>query len=117
MAAYLRVILSGSTNGKAIKVVAVATVGTLLHTAVSGTVDMDEVWLWAQNNNTTAIILTLEWGEATAPDGNIIMTIPAKSGPYLIAPGLMLQNGLEIRAFADTANKISIHGYVNRLDY
>jgi hypothetical protein len=116
MAAYTRVLLSGSTNGRGIKVVQTATPGTTIHTAVAGTTDMDEVWLWAQNNHTAAVALTLEWGNASADD-NIVVTIPAKSGLYLVAPGIMLQNELVVKAFAGTANVVIIHGYVNRLDY
>ena len=116
MANYTRVLLSGSTNGRGIKVVQTATAGTTIHTAVAGTTDMDEVWLWAENNHTAAVTLTLEWGNASTDD-NIVVTIPPKSGLYLVAPGLMLQNGLSVRAFAGTANVIIIHGYVNRLDY
>jgi hypothetical protein len=41
----------------------------------------------------------------------------SKSGLYLVAPGLMLQNGLAIAAFASVANVVILHGYVNRLDY
>jgi hypothetical protein len=114
--AYTRVLLSGSTQGRGIKVVQTATAGTTIHTAVAGTTDMDEIWLWAQNNHTAAVLLTLEWGNASTDD-NIIVTIPAKSGLYLVAPGIMLQNELVVKAFAGTANVVIIHGYVNRLDY
>lgn len=116
MAAYTRVLLSGSTNGRGIKVVQTATAGTTIHTAVAGTTDMDEIWLWAQNNHTAAVTLTLEWGNASTDD-NIIVTIPAKSGLYLVAPGIMLQNELVVKAFASVANVVIMHGYVNRLDY
>jgi len=34
----------------------------------------------------------------------------------LVVPGLLLQNGLTVRAFAGTANVILINGYVNRID-
>lgn len=39
--------LSGATNGKQIKVVATATPGTTIHTAVAGTATWDEVWICA----------------------------------------------------------------------
>ena len=115
MATYSKVLLSGSTNGKQIKVAATATAGTLLHTAVAGTSSLDEVWLYAVNSSASSVKLTIEWGEATAPDGNIEITIPAESGYTLVVPGLLLQNGLTIRAFAGTANVILINGYVNRI--
>ena len=116
MAVISKVLLSGSTQGKGIKVVETATAGTTIHTAVSGTTDLDEVWLWAVNSDTSPRKLTLEWGEATAPDGNIEVTIPAEDGLVLVAPGLLLQNGLAVKAFAAAANVVIIHGYVNRMD-
>jgi hypothetical protein len=116
MAAYTRVLLSGSTNGRGIKVVQTATAGTTIHTAVTGTTDQDNVWLWAQNNHTATVTLTLEWGNASTDD-NIIVPIPAKSGLYLVTPGLPLQNELVIKAFASVANVVIMHGYADRLDY
>jgi len=115
MATYSKQKLSGSTNGKGIKVAATATLGTTIHTAVAGTSDWDEVWLYAVNSSTSAVKLTIEWGEATAPDGNIELTIPAESGLYLVIPGLLLQNELVVTAFAGTENVIIIHGFVNRI--
>lgn len=115
MATYTKVLLSGSTNGKAIKVAATATLGTTIHTAGSGTSVLDEIWLYAVNSSSSAVKLTIEWGEATAPDGNIEKTIPAKDGLYCVVPGLLLQNSLVVTAFAGTANVITIHGFVNRI--
>jgi hypothetical protein len=116
MATFTKVLLSGSTNGKAIKVAQTATAGTLIHTAVTGTSSLDEVWLYAHNTSSTGVKLTLEWGEATAPDGHIEITIGAEgTGLILVAPGILLQNSLVIRAFASTANVLNIFGYVNRI--
>jgi hypothetical protein len=116
MAIYSKQLLSGSTNGKGIKVAATATAGTVIHTAIAGTSAMDEVWLYAHNTSASAVKLTLEWGEATAPDGNIEINIGAEgTGVVLVSPGLLLQNGLVVRAFAGTANVINIFGYVNRI--
>jgi hypothetical protein len=116
MATFTKVLLSGSTNGKAIKVAQTATAGTTIHTAVSGTASLDEVWLYAHNSSSAAVKLTLEWGEATAPDGHIEINIGAEgTGLVLISPGLLLQNSLVIKAFAGTANVVTITGYVNRI--
>ena len=116
MATYSKELLSGSTNGKGILVAATATAGTLIHTAVSGTTDIDEIWLYAVNTHSADIKLTLEWGEATEPNGNIEITVPAEEGLMLLVPGLLLQNALTVKAFADTTNEIVIHGYVNKID-
>lgn len=116
MATFSKQLLSGSTNGKAIKVAATATAGTTIHTAASGTSTIDEIWLYAHNTSSSAVKLTLEWGEATAPDGHIEINIGAEgTGMVLVAPGIPLQNSLVVRAFAGTANVINIFGYVNRI--
>ena len=116
MATFSKQLLSGSTNGKAIKVAATATAGTLIHTAASGTSTIDEIWLYAHNTSSAAVKLTIEWGEATAPDGHIEINIGAEgTGMVLVAPGIPLQNSLVVRAFAGTANVINIFGYINRI--
>ena len=115
MATYSKRLLSGSTNGKGIKITQSATAGTLLHTAVSGTNDLDEIWIYFVNSSAAAVKVTVEWGEATAPDGNIEGTIAPEAGLALFVPGLLLQNGLEVRAFAGSANVVLAHGFVNRI--
>ncbi|CAB4147887.1 hypothetical protein UFOVP1017_51 [uncultured Caudovirales phage] len=110
---FTKVVLSGSTNGKQIKVAATATAGTTIHTA-SATA-LDEIWLWAVNSSTTAVKLTVEWGEATAPDGNIEVTVPGESGYLMVVPGLVLTNSLVVKAFAGTANVLLVNGYCNRI--
>lgn len=107
--------LSGSTNGKGIKVVATSSTGTTIHTAVSGTSSFDEVWLYAYNGHTADVVLTIEWGETTVPDGNIILTVPFKQGRFLVVDGRLLNNSLVITAFAATANVIIIDGFVNAI--
>ena len=109
--------LSGSTNGKGIKIAATATPGDLIHTAVAGTTagTFDEVWIWAQNNHTADVVMTVELGSHTAPDDNIIVTIPSKSGLVPIVPGLILQNTQDINVFAATTAVITIHGFVNAI--
>ena len=110
---FTKVILSGSTSGKQIKVAATATAGTTIHTAHA--TSLDEIWLWAVNSSTTAVKITVEWGEATAPDGNIEVTIPGESGYLMVVPGLILTNSLVVKAFAGTANVLLVNGYVNRI--
>lgn len=113
MATFTKLKLSSSTDGKGIKVVATATPGTTIHSA--HLTDLDEIWIYAVNSSASPVKLTLEWGEVTAPDGNIEVTIPGESGLYLIVPGLLLTNSLVVKAFAGTANVILIHGFVNRI--
>lgn len=113
MAIVTKGLLSGSTNGKAIKVVATASTGTTIHTAVSGTSALDEVWLYANNTSTSDVILTIEYGGTTSPDNVIVILVKAYQGPTIVIPGFLLQNGLVITAYASVANVITINGYVN----
>jgi hypothetical protein len=115
MATYSKQQLSGSTGGKQIKISTTATPGTLIHAAVAGTSDWDEIWLYATNSSEANVSLTLEWGGTTAPDDLITVAVPSKHGLILIIPGLLLQNGLEVRGFAKTADVIVISGFVNRI--
>lgn len=115
MATYTKAKLSGSTDGKAIKVTATATTGTTIHTAVSGTTNIDEIYLYAQNNDADGETrtLTVEFGGTASPDNLIIMPIPCRAGLVPICEGLLLNNASVVTAFADEANDIQIYGYVH----
>jgi hypothetical protein len=118
MATFSKQILSGSTDGKAIKVAATATAGTTIHTGSSTATTLDEVWIYAVNTSASDVKLTIEWGGVASPDDHIEYTVKAENGLYLIIPGLILKGNatpLVIRAFAATANVITLSGYVNRI--
>jgi hypothetical protein len=117
MATVVKRKLSGSTDGKPIKVVQTATAGDTIHTAVAGTTagTFDEIWLYAYNGHTTTVTLTIEFGGATVPDQNIILTLATKSGLIPIVPGLILQNGMVVKAFASVANVVTISGFINSM--
>ena len=109
-----RVALSGSTNGRNIKVAASATPGTLIHTAHA--TSLDEIWLWAINSDTTDRKLTIEFGGTTDPDDHVEMTVPAESGAMLVISGWLVTGSVLVRAFGVVANSLLINGYVNRID-
>ena len=118
MATFTKKTLSASTDGKAIKVAATATAGTLVHTGSTTTTTLDEIWLYAVNSSASSVKLTIEWGEAAAPDGNIELTVQPEAGLVTVIPGLLLQGNATakvVRAFAATANVVMIHGFVNRI--
>lgn len=112
MATYTKQYLSGSTTGKGIKVTPTASPGETIHTA--DPTAKDEIYLWAVNTDTVDRKLTIEWG-GTAVDDQIEVTIPYESGVLLVVPGLLLGNSLVVKAFADSADKINVFGYVNRI--
>lgn len=119
MATFTKNILSGSTQGRGIKVVATASSGTTIHATGTSSSIIDEVWLYAYNGDTSARLLTVQWGSTSTPDDDIKISIPAQSGLVLVAPGLILTGtgsaANTIRAYAAAANVITIHGYVNRI--
>jgi hypothetical protein len=121
MATFSKQLLSASTDGRAIKVAAtsIASTPTLIHTGSSTASTFEEVWIYAQNNNSADVALRLGFGGVTDPDDIIEYTVKTKGGLYLIVPGLILKGNasaaLTIRAAAATANVISLSGYVNRI--
>ena len=118
MATYTKVKLSGSTDGRAIKVAATATPGTTIHTGSTTTTTYDEIWLYAQNTSASSVALTIEWGGTTSPDDLIELTVLPEAGLVTIVPGLLIKGNatpLVVKAFAGTANVITIHGFVNQI--
>lgn len=110
---YTKLKLSASTNGRQIKIGATATPGTLLHTSHAS--DLDELWLWAANSDTTDRKLTVEWGGVAVPDDIMEVTIIKEDGWQLIVPGLIVTGAVAVAAFAALTNAITIGGYVNRI--
>ena len=113
MATFSKQLLSGSTNGKGILVVQTATAGTTIHAAHA--TDLDEIWVYAVNTSGASVKLTIEYGEATAPNGNIEVTVLPEAGLVTVLPGLLLTNSLVVKAFAATASVLVLHGFVNRI--
>jgi hypothetical protein len=118
VATFTKAKLSGSTDGMAIKLTGNTSGGAVtVHTAVAGTTAgvFDEIWIYANNTSTSAVKLTIEWGTATAADGNIEQTIAGEAGLVLVISGLILQNSKIVKAFAGTADVILLTGYVNSI--
>lgn len=120
MATYTKTILGGSTDGKGIDVTGTATATAVtIHTGSATATTLHEIWLYAVNtDNAAAIKLTIEWGAANSAKDTIELTVQPESGLVLVVPGLLIKGNatpLVVEAFAGTASKISIHGYVNTI--
>ena len=121
MATFTKTLLSGSTQGKAIKIAATASgsLGTTIHATGTSATIIDEVWLYAYNSSASGVVLTVQWGGITAVDNEIKLSIPATSGLTLAVAGLILTGtgsaANTIAAYAGTTNVITISGYVNRI--
>ncbi len=110
-------ILSESVDGRQILVSATGSTGTTLHSAIAGTGfnNLDEIYIYAANNDSTDTDLTIQWG-GTGPAHSSTLSVPALSGFVLVVPGFVLQNGGVISAYASTSDKIVVNGYVNRIE-
>lgn len=110
---------AGTTgDGLGILVAATATAGTAIHTASTTATTIDEIWLYAYNNAGTITNLTIEFGGVTSPKDVIKLGVTTQSGLVLVCAGLVIQGNASpkvVRAFASSANQISIFGYVNRI--
>jgi hypothetical protein len=122
MATFTKIALqpAGTTgDGLGITVVATATAGTAIHTASSTATTIDELWLYANNIHSAAVVLTVEFGGVSVTKDLIQQSIAATpSGLVLVCAGLIIQGNATpkvVRAFAGTASKIELFGYVNRI--
>ena len=122
MATFTKLALqpAGTTgDGLGITVAAISTAGTAIHTASSTATTIDELWLYAANIHSSAVTLTIEFGGVSVTKDIIQQSIPATpSGLVLVCAGLVIQGNATakvVRAFAGTASKIEIFGFVNRI--
>lgn len=113
MPTYTKEKLSGSTDGRGVKVAATSSPGTTIHTADASA--KDEIYLYAFNSDSSQLWLVIQFGGTTSPDDSIKIFIPSETGLLLVVPGLILTNSAVVRAFAESANKIMVHGFVNRI--
>ena len=108
-----RILLNGSTNGKGVLIAATATAGTTIHTAITGTTQMDRLFIGFSNLHTSAVTLTIEWGGVTDPDNLLVKaySMAAASSVEWLVWDAPIQNSLIVAAFASVANKIIATGY------
>lgn len=104
--------LSASTGGKGILIAATSASGTLCHTAVSGGTNFDKVFLYAVNNHTASVAITVHFGGSTDPNHVIVKTVTKDDGAYLLVPGFPLQSGSTVRVYAGFTNVVSIYGEI-----
>ena len=122
MATFTKLALqpAGTTgDGLGITVVATVTAGTAIHTASATPATIDEIWLYAVNIHSSAVVLTVEFGGVSVTKDIIQQSIAATpSGLVLVCAGLIVQGNATqkvVRAFAGTASKIELFGFVNRI--
>ena len=118
MANFTKLHLSGSVDGRNIRVVATATPGTTIHTATSstGSDSYDEVWIWAGSTSAAPINMTIQVSGISDEGDSINARVqPAYAGLTLVVPGLPYRNAVVLTATAATASRVNLSGYVNRI--
>ena len=109
------VLLSGSTNGKPIKVVSTPTgAADTVHTAVAGTSSIDFIDVYVTNDSASAVDVSLGWGGVGVDETLGPIEIAADAGPVKIADTFPLQNGLIVKVWAGSANVLFVTGRVTR---
>jgi|ERR1035437_1002719 hypothetical protein len=112
---YTKLLLSGSINGRQIPINSITSASAVpIHTAVTGSSALDEIWLYAYNDSTSSLQVSVLWGAVTESNDVVRTTLLSKSGRILITDGKLLQNGLTVQAYAQMANAIVMDGFVNR---
>ena len=114
LATYSKVLLSGSTSGAPIAISSSSDPGTTLHTAVSGSTALDELWLWCSNISTLDTVLTIVNGTSSTSANRIVASVTA-TNIQLVVPGIPYNGALRISAFAATTSNLNCFGYVNRI--
>ena len=120
MATYSKVALSGgAADGTGIELAIDSGTFTTIHTTPTTATTLDEIWLYAQNTDTSDRKLTLKFGGTDDPDDLIEVTIPTEAGLVLVVPGLILagkaSTGLILLGAGAAASKMTVYGYVNRI--
>jgi hypothetical protein len=116
MATMDKIQLSATADGDGVNIGTLSPIDgsdTTIHTAVSGTTDIDLVTLFAYNDHSAAVVLHLQWGDTT---DSIKVSIPNQAGLVLIVADLPISDSNVITASAATVDVITIYGYVNRVD-
>jgi hypothetical protein len=119
MPTYTKIPLSQSPIGAGIIVTSSGAPGTYLHATPNNSVDLDEVWLYANNTGVSDALLTLYWGTTGASNVLGPVAVQAYSGPTLISPGLVLEGSGStasvIYGTSSIPSGINVYGYVNRI--
>ena len=106
-----RIKLSGATNTAPIDI---TTAGNLIHTCPDYCAD--EIYLWAANYGSGAVLLTLEVGGSgsfNVASKTIEVSITQKTGLITVYPGVPHEN-ISIYAKAASNSHINLNGYVSR---
>ena len=107
-------ILSGSANGKPLRITPTSGIGSgvLVHATAATAGIVHLIHISAVNTHTAAVLLTIEGG---APLEENQFTVTLQPDLPVDLPTLALDPGQTVTAFAATSNVVRLWGYVNEV--
>jgi hypothetical protein len=105
-------VLAGDPEGNLVEITQTATPGNQLYEVQAVGAVRDRVRIYATNNSSAAVDLTIEWMGTTNAD-KIVVSVPPKNGLELVAEGWVRNastgSKATIAAFAASASVINVH--------
>lgn len=121
MATFTKLPISSQTGNadRGLRLQATSSPGTTIHATGTSASVIDELWLWLFNSDTVSRIVTLQLGGTTSPDDDLVITIPPRCGRFLVLEGQPFTGtgsvATTIKGYADAADVVIVHGFVNRI--
>lgn len=112
LSTYTKAPLSASPFGRSIAVTGTTLPGALIH--IPSFSQLDEIYLYAQNNGASALTVNVLWGGTTVYDLMQAFLVP-QSGRVMLTDGKLLTGTGTIGAYLSTPGTVSIDGFVNRI--
>ena len=84
-----------------------------VHTVPASVKDIVEIW--ASNQDSLAVDLSLLWGGSSATENLITVNIPPGEGLTCIIPGLTLDAAKVVKVWAGTTLKVSVFVEIKRI--
>ncbi len=109
---YTKAPLSSSPFGRSIAVTGTTQPGALIH--IPSFSQLDEIYLYAQNNGASGLTVNLLWGGTTVYD-LMQSFLPAQSSRTMLVDGKLLTGTGTIGAYLSTHGTVAIDGFVNRI--
>jgi hypothetical protein len=100
---------SEDTDGEGILITTTTAPGNLIHTATSATGAIDQINLYASNNHSDRVLVSVQWGART-----LSMVLDAYQPFLLVVPGGRIKGGKVIRVYASIANVVVVNAVLNR---
>lgn len=119
MPSYSKIPLSTTSIGAGVLLTSSGVPGVLMHQTNNNAVDVDEVWLYANNTGASDALLTVYWGLTGATNILGPINIQAYAGPTLVSPGLVLEGSGStasvVYGSVSVPSGVNIYGYINRI--